>query len=359
MNIRIYFYIFLTIVFIFSFYTFFIPYVRHSHSKIMEYTLSESVNKTFNESIQFMMEDPYENWSLCKDFSEKVIIKTFPKKVINALQKMGDKNGLQAIILHNVPIDRIIPETPRDGKRSTEKSFISESLLLGLCGLLDCDPFLTFANAHMLSKDSKLKNSPLVIHQIIPLDDERSKLTHSSSGSAVSFDPHTEAVQCTRPITFFMLYCLRGDPKVATNLIFLDDLLFFIKQHPMSDLSYQEFVAELKKPQFIMRNSADITTSFFEVILPILIEEDEERIFRFDSNGARVEGINPTAQKIVKYLKKVLNDEDFNAYYVRKFYLKSRDLLIFNNLQILHARDAFTLDPHNWRWLQRLYCCAY
>ena len=35
--------------------------------------------------------------------------------------------------------------------------------------------------------------------------------------------------------------------------------------------------------------------------------------------------------------------------------LQQGDLLLFNNWEVMHARDAFKLDKNNWRWLQRIY----
>jgi len=332
------------------------PQGLYSH-KTFEYTLSSHITKKFNKKMKYITVDPYLDWSFYTKFSAQLIRKTFPKKIVDAISNMSKNSTLQTVVLHNVPVDTFIPHTPHDGKRSPYKGFISESVLLGLCDLLGCEPFLTFPNAHMLYKDPTLKNNLLCIHQIIPLDDPESKLTRSSSGSAEPFDPHTEAVQCRTPIKFFLLYCLRGDPKVATNLIFLDDLLKFIRNHLPHDMSYTDFITELQKSQFLMSNSSDIKASTFEVVLPILTHENKKRIFRFDSNGDRITGTNPTAQRIVNYIKTALHNEEFKAKYVKKFYLKKGDLLIFNNLEILHARDSFTIDPDNWRWLQRLYCC--
>ena len=358
MNMKIYIYVFVVLILFCSLYIFRVKQLSSFNNRIAEYTLSDRTNKIFNDSMQGVSQDPYSDWDFYKNVSREEILKAFPKKVIDKIMEMNEKDLPQAIILHNVSIDHIVPATPRDGLRPTDKGFISESILLGFCSLLDCKPILSSPNSNIVSKNPALKNKGSYIHQIIPLDDEESKLTQSSSGSTASFGPHTEAVQYEHPIKFFLLYCLRGDPKVPTSLIFLDDLLLFIKNNfnLSTCASYKKFLEELKKPQFIMRDSTDIKTASFETILPILIEDNGKRIFRFDSNGVKIEGIDEHAQSIVDYLKRVLNDEAFKAKYVKKFYLKKGDLLIFNNLEVLHARDSFEIDVNNWRWLQRIYC---
>lgn len=324
--------------------------------RVQEYNLTEITNKKFNSLMQNVTEDPYNNWDFYKNFAKEAIIKTLPKNLLNTIINMRDKNFPQAIIIHNMPRDNYIPETPRDGQEPKNKGFISEAILLGVCSLLNCQPLVTLANANILDQKPAMLNKSIYIHQIIPLEDAQSKLTQSSSGSLVAFDPHTEAVQEEKPIRFFLLYCVRGDPKVATSLIFLDDILGFVKNHLPKDKTYAWFIEQLKKPQFKMRDSSDIKTAGFEINLPILLEQDGKRVFRFNVNGVRVEGINEEAQYVVDYLKDVLNNNEFKSKFVKKVYLKAGDLLIFNNCEVMHARDSFKIDPNNWRWLQRVYC---
>jgi len=339
---------------------FFICYsLQATYNTIEEYTLNPTVSEQCNTLLHTLPFDPYTQWDFYKLFAKNLMLRMLPTDVIASITAMRNGNGPDVIVIHNAPVDEYIPPTPIDGKvlkagtqfNPMAKGFVSETTLLGICSMLDAYPQATM---------TLQANSPLsYIHQIIPLDDEQSKKSRSSTGSRVAFEPHTEAVSLEPAIKFFELLGIRGNKNVATDLFLLADILNFIKLHLPTGKTYEWLMGELRKPQFIMRDGSDWAHVSHEQVLPIIsYTAHGERIFRFNANGIRVEGDNKTAQDIVDYLIKTLQNPAFKKQCVKKFYLQKGDLLIFNNWRVMHARDSFTADPYNRRWLQRCYCIS-
>lgn len=191
------------------------------------------------------------------------------------------------------------------------------------------------------------------IHQIIPVNDDIHKAQASSFGSQVEFLPHTENVYQIPPLKFFTLLCLRGDPKVATRIIFLNDILSFIQIE--SPEKYHKIVEDMKKSLYTMTSGPSFQASRIEEVLPILEETvTGETIFRLNVNPGRTDGVTEEAAETVQFLKDVILSKKFSPFY-QSIHLKKGDLILFNNWKIMHSRDSFEIDPMNWRWLQRCY----
>lgn len=321
--------------------------IRKMHNQtVLEYTLDEQVSHAFNNLMGKETSDPYKDWNLYKVIAKEALEKVLPEDLKQIILHMRSSNEPTALIVHNMPIDTNIPETPQNGIRPPiagqpgGKGYVSESLLFGLCSILNATPDF----------DENEKDGTY-INQIIPKNDEESKKVASSAGSEIPFYAHTENVYTRTPLKFFSLLCLRGDPKVFTSMIFLDDILEYIKQDKREDV-----IEEMKKPQFLMKSGPSFGNKAKRIeLLPILDEINGERIYRFNANVDRVEGINNTAKEVVAYLTKILKSEEFLAKNKVSINLKKGDLLLFNNWEVMHARDSFIIDKENWRWLQRCY----
>ena len=328
---------------------------------LVEYTLLQDSTNKFRALMNNLKNDPYKEWEIYLEKAKKALKKALPSDLNYIIKKMSNSNEPTALIIHNMPIDDYIPATPTNGNRppckhhdskgaeiinAYAKGYISEAAILGTCGLLKALP----------DYDEREKDGTY-INQIIPCDDDKSKSEASSFGSETPFEPHTKNVYQEPPLKIFSLLCLRGDPKVATRIIFLDNLLKYIKSDLAADQAFNNFLQELQKPQFAMRTGPSFERGdLIERVLPILTKNSKgETVFRFNANPGRIIGQNPEAIKTIDYLKDVLKRPDFKKNCYSSFYLKSGDFLIFNNWQAMHARDAFTIDTNNWRWLQRCY----
>lgn len=312
---------------------------------IVEYTLSDEASKKLNDLAGKITIDPYENWNFYKVWGKDCLLKSLPSDLIALIQNMRKNNQPTALVVHNMPIDNVIPETPRTGNRPHDKTYVSETMILGVCSLLDAFP----------EYDEREKDGTY-INQIIPRDDAKSKSQASSFGSEIPFFPHTENVYQEPPLKFFALTCLRGDPKVSTSVIFLDKILEYLKSHLPKGMTYEQVVTEMEKAQFVMKTGPSFENAKDQKVLPILTKNElGERIYRFNANVDRMEGTNAVATMIIEHIKNILLSDDFIESNYNRFYLKKGDYLLFNNWEVMHARDAFKIDPNNWRWLQRCY----
>lgn len=321
--------------------------IRQMHEQtILEYTLDPEVSKNLNDLVETCNVDPYKDWDHYKVFAKQALKQVLPQDLLDILHTMRNSAFPTALIVHNMPTDTIIPKTPENGNRppvkglEDGKGYTSETTLLGICSLLDAYPDF----------DENEKDGTY-INQIIPRDDAASKAVASSYGSEIPFFAHTENVYSPNPLKFFSLLCLRGDPKVQTSMIFLDDILAYIKAD-----GKEWMIEEMHKAQFIMKSGPSfLGKQRREIVLPILDTINGERIYRFNANTDRVEGMNDTAREIVSYLTDVLKSEEFQSKNKVGINLTRGDLLLFNNWEVMHARDSFKIDKNNWRWLQRCY----
>ncbi len=337
-----------------------------SHKKI-EYTLPLSCSQQLNDLLKNSTIDPYKNWESCRHAAEKLLFSILPDDLKELLSTMRSNNEPTMLIIHNMPIDSYIPPTPKNGNRPPAKTYsidgneifndrakgyVSETVLLGLCNFFNAYPGF----------DENEKDGTY-INQIIPVDDINKKKA-SSLGSEIPFEFHTENVYQSPPPKYLALLCLRGDPKVATRLIFLDALLDYLKTNPHPTLTWQELLDTMKKPEFIMKTGPSFKDTVMEATLPILatntnidtnITTNNKTLFRFNANDGRVSGTTETSQSIVDYLRNIVKNDSFKKNYATKITFKSGDLLLFNNWEVMHSRDSFVIDFDNWRWLQRCY----
>lgn len=317
-----------------------------NNQTILEYTLDPQVTEEFNALFTNQELDPYKEWDFYKKFAKEALEKVLPADLKEIILSMRHSNYPTALIVHNMPIDTHIPPTPENGIRPPTikevggKGYVSEGCLLGLCSMLNAYPDF----------DENEKDGTY-INQIIPRDDQKSKRVASSNGSEVPFYAHTENVYSVCPLKFFSLLCLRGTPGVLTSMIFLEDILSFLKE-----TKQEHIINEMKKPQFFMKSGPSFEgTEKREELLPILDERNGETIYRFNANPGRVVGIDENAESVVDCLRSILKSSEFLDARKVSINLQKGDLLLFNNWEVMHARDSFKIDKNNWRWLQRCY----
>lgn len=312
--------------------------------KFSEYTLSDDTANNFKVLTRDFQADPYYEPKLCTEIVREWIGEVFPEDLTKEIVGMHKQNGTDVLMIHNFPVDDFIPETPRDGCRTTLKGNISEYALLGLCGLLGAYPVFDEAE-----KDG------LPISQIIPVNNTRDIVSASSMGSKVKFLPHTENVYQNPPLKFFELLALRGDPKVSTTVIPFSSIMSYIKIN-YGIATYNWIIEQLQLNQYVMFTGPSFKDKVIEVALPIISFQNDEMVFRLNLNDNRTIGKNEEAKKVIDLFREVTSNLKFLESLATKFVLKKGDLLLFNNWRVMHSRDAFDIDESNWRWLQRIYC---
>lgn len=327
-------------------------YVQHGNQVVMEYTLDPMVSIKVNADLKDEQIDPYTNWEHYKKRSKEVLLACLPQELINVILAMKDENKPAVIIIHNFPVDEIIPATPKTGDCPTSKwqdsvngkGYVSEASILGVCSILGSHP----------DCDENEKDGTY-IHQIIPRDDVKSKGEISSYGSAIPFGPHTENVYDPNALKFFCLLGLRGDPRVNTNIMLLDDILFYLQTHLPEGKSYDWFLEQMKR-DYIQKTGPTFRENQKYLMAPILtILSDGSRQLRFNTTNDRTEGIDEDSRFVANFIKDMLLSEDFQTNCFLNINLKKGDLLLFNNWEVMHGRGAFNIDQENWRWLQRCY----
>lgn len=323
-----------------------------------EYTLDKEISKNFEIIINDIQIDPYGDPSEYSILVGQQLEKLLPEKIKNEIRKMNSTESPGLIIIHNFPIDSFIPETPRNSKRppsrmftkskddftlAKSKGFVSEAAILAVGYLLNVDPFY-----------EEEEKDRTIINQIIPINDSKYEDSLSTFGSKFELLPHTESIYQVPPLKYFSLLCLRGDPKVATSIIFFEKIISYISTFYPDRI---EWVLNLiSKPLFIMSSGPTHENSKSQVILPILeADGGREDILRLNLNPGRTVGITPEADEVVNFLREIITSEKFKRDNSEKIYLNSGDFILFKNWKVMHSRDAFSIDEDNWRWLQRCY----
>lgn len=233
----------------------------------------------------------------------------------------GIRNNNGFIIIRNLPLDNILPETPNDGCRPESKTSVSEGVLLGVVSALGYNPFAY----------SQEKNGALV-HEIAPA---AARADSVSSNGVVSFDFHTDGSHLGRPLRphILALLCLRDTGKVPTKLTRLGDVL---ERLDIDD------VLELMRNQFA-HTPPETFNATFQTQGPVLHRRGDQIEVAVSTHNVTPQ--NDRARSALKNFRKAVEECH------QKVQWSPGDMVIFNNLRCLHARGEIVGD----RWLQRCY----
>lgn len=330
---------------------------HEARSGILEYTLDRAATYAFIKKVEECPLDPYDQPLAYKESARQWLLEAMPPGFVEIVKEL-DTSGENVLLIHNFPVDAYVPATPRNGARPPKvehdasghlienqmaKGFVSEAALLGLCGLLDCDP----------DYDEREKDG-VFINQIIPVNAEKYRGQESSFGSDLAFSWHTENIYQMRPLRFFSLLCLRSDPKVATGVLFVDDILEAARsRYPKQ---FDHLMEQMRLPQFVMATGGSFENARVEAVLPILAQDDRgQMVFRLNLSPGRMRGVSSQGDEVIRMLSDTILSEEFAREHTHRIVLQNGDCLLLNNWKSMHSRDAFKIDPLNWRWLQRMY----
>jgi L-asparagine oxygenase len=161
----------------------------------------------------------------------------------------------------------------------------------------------------------------------------------SSNGSG-DFGLHTECPHLDCPPDYFLLFCLRGDPKAQSPFVHIDDMLGYLPP---------KIVEILRKPIFKIVSGASYETKTERLVPVFYSDPNTGRLaFRYHAHNLTAttdEGFRALATFASISLEVTTWD-----------CMSAGDLVIFNNRRVLHGRSSFSpVYDGGQRWLQRVY----
>ncbi|MEV5727738.1 MULTISPECIES: TauD/TfdA family dioxygenase [Streptomyces] len=271
----------------------------------------------------------------------KAFAAALPAELLQQLLDFGRHNDAPGLMrVRNLPRDAELPPTPADGGPSTAKgSFVAESVLLGLTGLLG-EPI-----GVLTEKDGRL------VHDVVPVrEGERAQ---TNQGSAVFLNFHSDITYDTigrydlaNP-DFLVLNCLRGAPDD-------DAVTYYADARDLCRRLPGPVVDTLRSPLFRLNAPGSYTRKVAgdaEVLsdpVPILSGAERFPEIAVSANGVRA--LTRGAEAALQALKEACRE---TADAVR---LQPGHALLINNRKGVHARSTFRAgyDGRD-RWLQRTY----
>ncbi|WP_240506509.1 TauD/TfdA family dioxygenase [Thermoactinospora rubra] len=243
-------------------------------------------------------------------------------------------------LVRNLPADPELPPTPVDGGPAADKkTFVAESVLLGLSGLLGEPVGITTEKAGRF------------VHDVVPV--ATGATSQTNMGSAVFLNFHNDIVydaigryDVSNP-DFLVLSCLRQDPdgKAVTYYADARDVVAALPAE-MTDV-LRKPLFRLNAPGNYCREHAGGEPVYADP-MPIISGPEDTPEIAVSANG--VLALTGTAQEAFDRLQAACREV---AHQVR---LAPGTALLINNRKGLHARSQFAARYDGTdRWLQRTY----
>ncbi|ATB37738.1 oxygenase (secreted protein) [Cystobacter fuscus] len=303
--------------------------------------LEDTLSKNIGAKLQAIT-SPYEKFedSLVQVYK---IFAELPANVIKDIMSFGrfpESPGV--MLLENMPLDPVLPPTPKDGKPVTARnSFVGEGILLGLTQMLG-EP-VGFTS----------EKSGNLIHYVTPV--ESGSYTQSNQGSKVFLNYHNDSVHDESGYyhrfnpDYLILHCIRAD-KEGKAYTYYADARDICKALPA------ETVALLRQPLFRMAAPSTFSrerangAQVWSNLVPIISGPDAFPEISIAANG--VKGETPEAEKALEQLHAACHDDKVHT----KVALRPGMTMLINNRKGLHARGVFEpgFDGED-RWLLRTY----
>ena len=313
---------------------------------IVTVTLSKS--REHQEFIDFVSKLDYDPYSTKDSFTWGTVLplhlrRLLPERLVETLHEAGITYEPSVIVIRGLPIDPEIPRfeshslADRARRADAKPTKISESVIHALTGLMGyC--------IESVPTEHQGRN----IHNIIPINGEEESV---SSIGKVELDFHIDGFYASKAPEFVILLGLEpdfpGDTQAATSYLFIEP---FLRDFDPA------IIEEMKKPQFKYISSNCIIESAIEDCFPLIQHEGGRVRFRFFSYKNVIFGLNPTAERVLSYIKEKLSQQTIPGSVV----LQPGDALIINNGWglnkpggVMHARQGYISNP--CRWMQRGY----
>ena len=261
-------------------------------------------------------------WRAFVNASVDLAQRHLPVEAAAALSGFFSEDGVDALMIENLPVDPVLPPPPSDGKRPASKTAVSEAVIAGLIE----------RHAAILSYSNEKDGAP--IHEITPVAGLEQQV---SSTGRVPFACHTDAAFLAPRFSprGLLLFGLLNEPGAPTAVLPLDRIL---------EAASPALVRALEQP--IFRHPAP---SSFEVAASVtgpILWRDGHGVARIAVQTHAVQPVNEEARAAIAQLRALLDTLE-----TERVVLGPGVALLFKNDRVLHGRDAFTGE----RWLQRAY----
>lgn len=268
-----------------------------------------------------------------------------PSRVVDEIARWHlnpDRPGV--LMFDGLGVDRDLPPTPTDGRRSGDKlTTYSEKILAGVGGMLG-QP-IGFANERHGS----------LIADLTPVKGKESALTNEGAGRLGWHTEHNATgflvTPPTRVIDYLVFFHLREDPFGEAKTLVADvrDALNWLSPEAVETLRQPNF---LFRPPFQVR--ASLPPHLQEVQnVSILSGSPDHPYVNAALYGDLTEGLTETAQRALAELQLALDAVQ------RQVPTVPGRLVLIDNRRVLHSRYPFrpSFDGRD-RWLQRLMVTA-
>jgi len=278
---------------------------------------------------QFLrVSSPYEDFT--KFFGEMASLRIqLPTGLLSILGEFRSQANFTGILLlRNMPIDSVLPESPVDGKHSPLKTtFVSESSLGVTASCLGS------IFGYRFEKEGAL------IHNISPVKAKQKSL--SNEGSEADFLFHTEVAFSKDRPDYLMLLGLRQGPYplVPTRVARAVDALDLLSKSDIKALSESRF--QLFAPESFAKS---------ETTGPVAVLGGDVDSPRLRLNLNHMLATDSRAEVALSHLAEALEQTEY------QISLEPGDLLILDNHKVVHGRLPFHAAFNGQdRWLQRAY----
>jgi len=278
---------------------------------------------------------PYEDLEGARLAAFRAMAAKLPLNVLRhvvAMRSQPEVSG--ALVVQNLPIDKVLPRTPADGGTSQEKkTFVSEGVLLGVASALGL-PF-----SFMREKDG------VIIHSISPVQGREEATANDSSLS--DFKAHVECAYFEFRPDFLLLLCLRSDAEGRAATLVADIRYALRYLSPFDCDMLRQPLFQVQAPASFAKGLGDQPWSEPR---PVLTGPDDSPEVCLNLNGMRA--VTPGAEKTLDLLRWLLESPGV----VESVVLDVGDLLVVDNRKSVHGRTPFTARYDGFdRWLQRVY----
>jgi L-asparagine oxygenase len=273
-------------------------------------------------------------------------VAAFPLDLRRKLTEFAtDPRAHGALVLHNLPIDERLPDTPLDGRPSKEKqTFLSETSILAVSLLL---------GQPIGYHDEKQGD---IIQALCPVKTESHATSSESSDVELGFhtDFNFDRHHPERPYNvlnpdYIVLLCLRGDRRAEAYTLYADARDICGKLNP-------DQLDIMRSPRFQFAASYSFTSScggeqIWSSASPLITGPEAFPEVSIDLLCG-VRGMDAEANAVLGAVREVSKLPEVSS----GVCLRPGDLLLIDNRKGAHARTAFTafFDGQD-RWLHRVY----